>query len=81
MPMFFFDLHNDEDVIDTEGKSLPSAVEAGAHGLEEPLTMVSNDRKARIAAATARLNQCLLMPIAARKRPVPFPPVADLRWC
>jgi hypothetical protein len=35
-------------------------------------------RKGRMAAAMAGLNQCPLLPIAARKRPFRLPPECDI---
>jgi hypothetical protein len=40
MPRYFFDLHNDMDALDPEGKELPSLEAAKAHALVEALEMI-----------------------------------------
>ena len=40
MPRYFFDLHNDMDAIDEEGKELPDLNAALAHALTEARTMI-----------------------------------------
>jgi len=40
MPRYFFDLHNDVDVLDPEGKELPDLSAAVAHALLEARTMI-----------------------------------------
>jgi hypothetical protein len=40
VPHYYFDLHNDIDVIDDEGRDLPDLDAARAHALAEARTMV-----------------------------------------
>jgi hypothetical protein len=40
VPHYFFDLHNDIDVIDDEGRDLPDLDAARAHALAEARTMI-----------------------------------------
>ena len=40
MPQYFFDLHNDLDAEDPEGKELPDLEAAKAHVLQEARTMI-----------------------------------------
>lgn len=40
VPRYFFDLHNDMDVLDEEGKELPDPQSARAHALREALEMI-----------------------------------------
>jgi hypothetical protein len=40
MPRYFFDLHDDMDVIDNEGVELPDLMAAKAHALGEARTMI-----------------------------------------
>jgi hypothetical protein len=40
VPRYFFDLHNDVDVLDPEGKELPSLAAAIAHALGEARAMI-----------------------------------------
>ena len=40
MPHYFFDLHNDMDVMDDEGVKLPDLGAAKAHALREARTMI-----------------------------------------
>ena len=40
MPRYFFDLHNDVDALDEEGKELPDPQSARAHALREARQMI-----------------------------------------
>ena len=40
VPRYFFDLHNDMDVLDEEGKELPDPQSARAHALREVRQMI-----------------------------------------
>lgn len=41
MPQYYFDLHNDMDVADNEGKKLPDIEAARTHALEEARHMIA----------------------------------------
>ena len=40
MPKYFFDLHNDVDALDAEGKDLPDVAAAKANALKEAREMI-----------------------------------------
>ena len=40
MPRYFFDLHNDVDALDAEGKDLPDVAAAKANALKEAREMI-----------------------------------------